>query len=132
MEEALQDVAQQDTRSERDTHCLNRLHDRADDVWRRLEAVRPYQVHEMQHRVFAVQACNTERQVLHDDTRRLPMDEVAVREGVLEHCYDGVDIVRRLRSDVLKDEGQSLQTARSDVEFSGAVLVQNSWDTSES
>ena len=131
VEEALQDVAEQDAWPKRDAHRLNGLHDGADDVWRGLEAVRPDEVHEVEHCVLAVEASNAEGEVLNDDAGRLTMDKVAVREGVLEHRDHRVDVVRGLWADVLEDECKGLQTARADVELGGTVLVEDCGDTRE-
>ena len=86
----------------------------------------------MEHRVFAAEACDTEREMLHDHARRLSMDEVAVRECILEHGDDRIHVVSRLWADVFEDEGEGLQTARPYVEFRCSVLVENSRDTCES
>ena len=128
----MQDVAEEDTRAESDPHRLDGLHDGADDVRRGLEAVRPDEVHEVHHRVFAAEAGDAEGQVLDDDAGGLSVDEVAVGQGVLEHGDDGVGVVRRLLADVLEDERERLQTAGTDVEFRRAVLVQDGGDTRES
>jgi hypothetical protein len=39
--------------------------------------------------------------------------------------------VGRLRANVFEDEGECLQTTRSDVEFGSAIFVQDGRDTSE-
>ena len=85
----------------------------------------------MHHRVFAAEPSNAEREVLHDRARRLPMHEVPVRQRVLEHRHDRVDIVRRLRPDVLEHEGQRLETTRAHVQLRRAVLVQDGRDARE-
>ena len=123
MEEALENVAQEDARAERDAHGLDGFHDGANDVRRSLEAVRPDEVHEVQHRVFAPEPRNAEREVLHDRTRRLPVHEVTVRQRVLKHGHDRVDVVGRLRADVLEHEGKGLEAARAHVQLRRAVLV---------
>ena len=73
------------------------------------------------HRVLAAEASDTKGKVLHDDARRLPVDEVAALERVLEHGHDGVNIIRGLWADVLEDEREGLQTTR-------AVFVQDGGD----
>ena len=85
----------------------------------------------MQHCVFTIETRDTEREVLHDDTRRLSVDEVAVCESVLEHRHDGVDVVCRLGSNVLEDERERFQTPRADVQLSSPVFVEDSGDTGE-
>ena len=94
MEQTLQHVAEEDARAKRDAHRFDSLHDSANDVWGRLEAVRPDEVHEVQHRVFAPEPGDAKREMLHDRAGRLAMDEIAVRQRVLEHRHDRVDVVR--------------------------------------
>jgi len=74
----LEDIRKENTGAQRDAHRLNCVHDRADDMRRCLEAVWPNEIHEVEHRVLAAQAGNTERKVLHDGTRRLPVDKITV------------------------------------------------------
>ena len=131
VKEALKRVAEEHAGAERDAHRLDGLHDRADDVRRRLEAVRPDEVHEVHHRVLAAEASNAEGEVLDDDAGCLAMDEVAVREGVLEHRDHRVDVVRGLWADVLEDECKRLQTTRAYVELGGTVFVEDCGDTRE-
>lgn len=125
MEEALEDVAEEDARAERDAHGLDGIHDGADDVRGRFETVGPNEVHEVQHRVFASESGNAEREMLHDSAGRLTMHEVAVRQRVLEHRHDRVDVVGRLRPDVLEHERERLETARAHVQLRRPVLVQD-------
>jgi len=125
VEETLEDVREEDARAERDAHALDGFHDGTDDVGRRLKAVRPDEVHEVHHRVFASESRDAEREVLDDRAGRLSMHQVSVRQRVLEHRHDRVDVVGRLRPDVLEHEGERLETARAHVQLCRAVLVQD-------
>ena len=101
-------------------------------MWGRLEAIGPDEVHEVEHRVFAAEAGDTEREMLDDGARGLTVNEVTIGERVLEHRDDGVGVVRGLWADVFEDERERLQTTGTDVEFRRAVLVQDGGDTRES
>ncbi|KAJ2970542.1 hypothetical protein NUW54_g12706 [Trametes sanguinea] len=101
MEEALEGVAEEDARAERDAHRLDGLHDGADDVRGRLEAVRPDEVHEVEHRVLAAETGDAKCEMLDDGARRLTVDKITVGERVLKHRDNGVGIpVRTLSSAV--------------------------------
>ena len=85
----------------------------------------------MQHCVLAIETRDTEREMLHNDTRCLSVDKVTVCESIFEHGHDGVDVVRRLRSNILEDERKCLQTARADIQLSSPVFIEDSGDTGE-
>ena len=131
MEEALQHVTEEDAGTECDAHGFDGFHDRPDNVRRRFKAIWPYEVHEVHHRVFATESRNAEREMFHDRAGRLSVHQVAVRQRVLEHRHDRVDVVGRLRPNVFKDKGERLETAGAYVELRGAVLVQDRWDARE-
>jgi len=59
VEQALQRVVEQHARTERDPHGLDGVHNSADYVRRCFEAVRPDEVHQVQHAVFAAHASDT-------------------------------------------------------------------------
>ena len=59
-------------------------------------------------------------------------DEVTAGEGIFEHRNDGVAVVRRLWTNVLKCEGKYYETARAHVQLGhGVVFVQDGGDASE-
>ena len=64
MEEALQRMVQNYTRSQGHTQRLNGLHHSIDHVRRCFEDIRPHQVEEVLHAIFAAQASRAESKVL--------------------------------------------------------------------
>ena len=77
----------------------------------------------MHHGVLAAKTCDTERKVLDNDAGGLSVDEVTVGKRILEHCHNGVGVVRGLWADVLEHEGECLQTAGTNIQLSRAVFV---------
>ncbi len=64
VEETLEDVAEDDSRAETDTHRLDRIHHTADHVRGCLEDVGPDEVEQVRERLFVPQASDAERQML--------------------------------------------------------------------
>mmetsp|Transcript_11483 Transcript_11483/g.22235 ORF Transcript_11483/g.22235 Transcript_11483/m.22235 type:complete len:601 (-) Transcript_11483:2097-3899(-) len=131
MEEALQRVLQHLCASETAAHALDGLHHRVDHVWRRLEDVWPDEVEQVLHRVLEAEADGAERHVFDGGARRLPVDEVAVHQRVLEQRHHRVDVVATHLANVLEEEGERLEDAVLDVELGDAVLVEQSGEHSE-
>lgn len=129
MEKTLKCVAKKHTRAKGNTHSFDSLHNGTDNVRRGLKAIWPDQIHQVKHGIFTSKTGNTKGQVLHDDTCRLTMDKITIGERILEHGDNRVNVVRRLRSDILEDERERLQTTRSNIEFGCSVFVQDSRDT---
>uniref|UniRef100_A0A8W7PCR1 Uncharacterized protein n=1 Tax=Anopheles coluzzii TaxID=1518534 RepID=A0A8W7PCR1_ANOCL len=93
MEQALQRVLQYLDRAERHPQPLDRVHERLHQMGRRLEDVRPDVVQQMDERVLAPEPVHAERHVLDRGAGRLPVDEVAIHQRVLQQRADGVDVV---------------------------------------
>lgn len=85
----------------------------------------------MNHRVVAPEVCDAERGTPEDRTRSLSGHGVAVRERALEHGNDRVDVVRRLRPDVFRDERERLRDASPDVELGCVAFVEDRRDVGE-
>mmetsp|Transcript_43295 Transcript_43295/g.113771 ORF Transcript_43295/g.113771 Transcript_43295/m.113771 type:complete len:555 (-) Transcript_43295:926-2590(-) len=77
----------------------------------------------MRHGVLDAQPDRAERHVLHRRARRLPVDEVAIHERVLEERDEGVHVVLAHLADVLEEERERLEHAILHVELGDAVLV---------
>jgi hypothetical protein len=60
---------------------------------------------------------NPEGKVLDNGRRRLPVDGVALGEGVLEHANDSIEVVLGHLADVLEDEGERFEATVADVEL---------------
>lgn len=77
----------------------------------------------MNKRVLAPHTLHAEREVLDSRPSSLPVNQIAVRERVLEQRHDSVHVILRHLADVLKNERERLENAILNVEFLNSVLV---------
>mmetsp|Transcript_4651 Transcript_4651/g.13434 ORF Transcript_4651/g.13434 Transcript_4651/m.13434 type:complete len:377 (-) Transcript_4651:3277-4407(-) len=77
----------------------------------------------MDQSVFASETVHTQCQMLDCGATGLPMDWIAVRDGILQQWSHSVDVVLAHVADVLEHEAHGLQDAVLDVDLRHAVLV---------
>ena len=82
MEQTLKHVAQQNSGPKSDSHRVNRIHNCPNHMWRRLEAIGPNEVHQMQHRILTPQPGDTKGDMFDDRARSLSVYKIAVGERV--------------------------------------------------
>ena len=82
MEQPLKHVTQQDTRPKGDPHRIDSVHNRPNHVRGSFKAVRPNEIHQMQHRILTPQPGDAKSDMFYDRTRSLSVYEIAVGERV--------------------------------------------------
>ena len=72
----LQNVGEDFDGAEGDPHSVDGVHERLDEMRRRLEHVRPDEVHQVRERVLAAEAVDAQRHVLDGGAGGLPVNQV--------------------------------------------------------
>ena len=82
VEQSLKYITQQDPWPKGDPHRIDSVHNRPDHMRRSLKAIRPNEIHQMQHRILTPQSSDAKSDMFYDCARSLPVYEIAVGERV--------------------------------------------------
>ena len=85
----------------------------------------------MKESILVTESCGSESEVLDDRTGGLSMNEISIRQRILETGNDAVNVVLPHLADVLEQERHRLETTVSNVEFRRSIFVENRRDASE-
>lgn len=102
--QALQSITEKDARSQRDAHSFDSFHDSTNNMRGCLEAIRPHEIHEMHHRIFASKTCDTKSKMLDNCARCLSVNKITICQCVLQHGHNGIAVIGRLRSNIFENE----------------------------
>mmetsp|Transcript_45842 Transcript_45842/g.81937 ORF Transcript_45842/g.81937 Transcript_45842/m.81937 type:complete len:859 (-) Transcript_45842:1570-4146(-) len=131
MEQTLHGVLQDDGWAQRHPQPLDCLEDGVDHMGRGFEDVWPDVVEQVPQRILTAERKGPQRHVFDSGAGGLPVDQVAVHEGILQQGADSIDVVLAHLTNVLEQEGHGLEDPILDVELGHTVLVHEGGDDGE-